>query len=101
MQGLMSRARCNTTCCNADPGPRLLEESWIPDQQCTVSRFALTLHRVRDTALCLVLALSLASIAHAQAPDTVLLNGKIVVYDAPPARALAVRDGRIAGTGGP
>jgi predicted amidohydrolase YtcJ len=39
-------------------------------------------------------------IAQAQAPDTVFLNGKIVVYDAPPAPALAVRDGRIAAIGG-
>src|SRR6185503_17503178 len=41
--------------------------------------------------------------AHAQtpalAPDTILLNGKLVVYDGAPAQALAVRDGRIAAIG--
>ena len=37
--------------------------------------------------------------AHAQAPDTILINGKIVVYDAAPAQALAVRDGKIAAIG--
>jgi predicted amidohydrolase YtcJ len=38
--------------------------------------------------------------AHAQAPDTILLNGKVVVYDAPVAQAVAVRDGKIAAIGG-
>lgn len=33
------------------------------------------------------------------APDTVLVNGKLVVYDRPPAQALAVRDGKIAAIG--
>jgi predicted amidohydrolase YtcJ len=37
--------------------------------------------------------------AHAQAPDTVLTNGKIVLYDAELAQALAVRDGKIAAIG--
>src|SRR6185312_3027507 len=37
--------------------------------------------------------------AHAQSPDSILLNGKVVVYDAAPAQALAVRDGRIAAIG--
>jgi predicted amidohydrolase YtcJ len=41
--------------------------------------------------------------AHAQnqapAPDTILINGKLVVYDGAPAQALAVRDGRIAAIG--
>src|SRR6266850_1480588 len=35
----------------------------------------------------------------ALAPDTVLVNGKLVVYDGAPAQALAVRDGRIAAIG--
>jgi predicted amidohydrolase YtcJ len=35
----------------------------------------------------------------AQAPDTVLVNGKLVVYDGAPAQALAVRDGKIAAIG--
>jgi len=30
----------------------------------------------------------------APAPDTILVNGKLVVYDGAPAQALAVRDGR-------
>jgi predicted amidohydrolase YtcJ len=38
----------------------------------------------------LALGLLSASLAHAQAPDTILLNGKIVRYDAAPAEALAV-----------
>ena len=37
--------------------------------------------------------------ARAGAADTILLNGKIVTYDAAPAEALAVRDGRIAAIG--
>src|SRR6267378_3061843 len=35
----------------------------------------------------------------APAPDTILINGKLVVYDGAPAQALAVRDGRIAAIG--
>src|SRR6266850_924771 len=37
--------------------------------------------------------------AQAPAPDTILINGKLVVYDGAPAQALAVRDGRIAAIG--
>src|SRR6267378_6835213 len=41
--------------------------------------------------------------AHAEfpapAPDTILVNGKLIVYDGAPAQALAVRDGRIAAIG--
>jgi len=37
--------------------------------------------------------------ARAQAPDTILINGKVVRYDAAPADALAVRDGKIAAIG--
>src|SRR6195256_4854951 len=39
-----------------------------------------------------------AGVARAQ-PDTILVNGKLVVYDGAPAQALAVRDGRIAAIG--
>jgi predicted amidohydrolase YtcJ len=51
---------------------------------------------------CLVafFALALTGTARAQAPDTILVNGKLVLYDAAPAQALAVRDGRIAAIGG-
>src|SRR5258705_5606758 len=35
----------------------------------------------------------------APAPDTILVNGKLVVYDGAPAQALAARDGRIAAIG--
>ena len=35
----------------------------------------------------------------APAPDTILINGKLVVYDGAPGQALAVRDGRIAAIG--
>ena len=50
-------------------------------------------------------ALVLASIAfgaaraQAPAPDTILVNGKFVVYDGAPAEALAVRNGKIAAIG--
>src|SRR5258707_1780389 len=48
-------------------------------------------------------ALNGIDFAHAQiqapAPDTILINGKLVVYDGAPAQALAVRDGRIAAIG--
>src|SRR5437870_3485590 len=43
--------------------------------------------------------LALNGAARAQAPDTILVNGKIVLYDASPAQALAVRDGKIAAIG--
>jgi len=46
-----------------------------------------------------LLALLTSADARAQAPDTILINGKIVVYDAAPAEALAVRDGKIASVG--
>src|SRR4030088_1186993 len=36
----------------------------------------------------------------APAPDTILINGRLVVYDGAPAQALAVREGRIAAIGG-
>ena len=35
----------------------------------------------------------------APAPDTILINGKLVVYDGAPQQALAVRDGKIAAIG--
>ena len=48
--------------------------------------------------------LALTGIASAQAqsvtpPDAILINGKVVVYDAPPAQALALRDGKISAIG--
>ncbi len=41
--------------------------------------------------------------AHAQtaAPDIILINGKLAVYEGAPAQALAVRDGKIAAIGDP
>ncbi|MBX9840533.1 MAG: amidohydrolase [Xanthobacteraceae bacterium] len=58
------------------------------------------LHRIRDTALAIVGALSIGlSSSLAQSADTILINGKVVVYDAAPAQALAVRDGKIAAIG--
>jgi predicted amidohydrolase YtcJ len=50
-------------------------------------------------ALYLFLACTGIIPAQAQAPDTILVNGKIVVYDAALAQALAVRDGKIASVG--
>ena len=49
-----------------------------------------------------VLLFALTGIAHAQilaAPDTLLINGKLVIYDGTPAQALAVHDGKIAAIG--
>jgi predicted amidohydrolase YtcJ len=47
-----------------------------------------------------VVAAVWAGVAQAQQPpDTIILNGKLVVYDGPPAEALAVRDGRIVALG--
>ena len=42
---------------------------------------------------------AVCSATHAQSPDTILVNGKVVLYDAEPAQALAVRGGRIAAIG--
>jgi hypothetical protein len=52
--------------------------------------------------LCIALLALCASIclARAQAPDTILLNGKFVRFDAAPAAALAVRGDKIAAIGG-
>ena len=48
----------------------------------------------------LLTILLLAGPVLAQAPDTILLNGKVVIYEsAEPAQALAVREGRIAAIG--
>jgi predicted amidohydrolase YtcJ len=99
MHALVSRARRNTKCCAADPGPRFPSiATGVPDQRRTTPlRFAL--RRARDTFLAIIFSLASVGIALAQSPDTVLLNGKIVVYDAQPAQALAVRDGKIAAIG--
>ena len=62
----------------------------------------------RTCAVTISLAVVLFSLfgfgaAHAQtpaaAPDTILINGQLVVYDGAPAQALAVRDGKIAAIG--
>lgn len=53
----------------------------------------------RAGLVCLVLVALIGS-AHAQVPDTVLINGKVVVFDARAAQALAVRDGWITAVGG-
>ena len=50
---------------------------------------------------CLLAACVCATAARAQTPDTILINGKVVRYDATPAEASAVRDGRIAAIGRP
>jgi len=102
MLRFVSRVQRNTGA--ADPGPRFLPEkaTGVPDQRC-IAALRYALHRVRDTVLGLLAALALSGAALAQfptpAPDTILLNGKIVVYDAEPAQALAVRDGKIAALG--
>jgi predicted amidohydrolase YtcJ len=49
-------------------------------------------------ALC-ALTVFASPIARAQSPDTIFIDGKLVRFDAPPAQALAVRNGRIAAIG--
>jgi predicted amidohydrolase YtcJ len=49
--------------------------------------------------LCLGLIALVSGVAQAQPADTVLLNGKVVTYDAPPAQALAVRGSTIVAIG--
>ncbi|MEO8442350.1 MAG: amidohydrolase [Betaproteobacteria bacterium] len=60
-------------------------------------------HLVFRACVAAVVALTGLDAAHAQIPalaaDTILVNGKLVVYDGAPAQALAVRDGRIAAIG--
>ena len=55
--------------------------------------------RNRAVAWAALVAWLISPEASAQAPDTVLLNGRIVQFGAAPAEALAVRDGRIAAVG--
>jgi predicted amidohydrolase YtcJ len=54
---------------------------------------------LRRVRLAVVALLTAAAPALAQSADTILVNGKIVQYAAPPAQALAVRHGRIAAVG--
>jgi len=56
---------------------------------CVVAVFLVALGGI-DTARAQIEAL---------APDTIFINGKLVVYDGAPAQALAVRDGKIAAIG--
>src|SRR4029079_6696557 len=60
-----------------------------------------TLAMMRSLVGAFVLAILFAAHAHAQAPDTVLLNGKIVTVDARSSvrEALAIRDGYIVALG--
>lgn len=53
------------------------------------------------SSVLVTLSLALTTTAFAQAPDTILVNGKIVTADenGSVAQALAVRDGRIAALG--
>jgi predicted amidohydrolase YtcJ len=55
--------------------------------------------RARWTTALGLLVAAFSGTALAQAPDTILLNGKAVLYDAEPVEALAVRDGRISALG--
>ena len=58
---------------------------------------------MHDAAPVVLFALLGMGAAHARipapAPDTILVNGKLAVYDSAPAQALAVRNGRIAAIG--
>src|SRR4051812_2399006 len=62
--------------------------------RCAVSRTALT--AVFVAALCWT---QTAGALRPKAPDTILVNGKFIVYNVAPAQALAVRDGKIAAIG--
>jgi predicted amidohydrolase YtcJ len=55
--------------------------------------------RMLAAAVALLAVLGFSGAGQAQAPDTILLNGKIVLTDAEPAQALAVRGGRIVAIG--
>ena len=57
------------------------------------------MHALAHAVRFFLLAAFCIGTAHAQTADTILLNGKIVLYDSEPAEALAVRDGRIAAVG--
>jgi predicted amidohydrolase YtcJ len=61
-----------------------------------VRRGALVRAGLSALVLCVV---CVTGAAHAQAPDTILINGKLVVYDGAPAQALAVVDGKITAIG--
>src|SRR5260221_4954928 len=56
---------------------------------------------MHDAAAVVLFALLGIGAAHAQipAPDSILINGKLIVYEGAPAQALAVRDGKIAAIG--
>ena len=56
---------------------------------------------IRSVVGAFVLSLACATLAHAQAPDTVLLNGKILTVDARGStrEALAIRGDRIVALG--
>ena len=66
---------------------------------------AVTIDGIRRTAsaflvACFVAFLALGiGVSHAQAPETIVLNGKVIVYGAAPAEAIAVRNGHIAAIG--
>src|SRR5688572_28962848 len=94
----VSRAQRSAERCVADPGPRLLVAEGRNRGPGSAVQHCV-LHRVRDTCHTLLAVLAFAGTALAQPADTILLNGKIVVYDATPAEALAVRDGKIAALG--
>ena len=71
----------------------------VPDQRRTATLRS-ALRRIRDTAFTIALYAALSVFpASAQSPDTILVNGKIVIDDGAPAQALAVRDGKIAAIG--
>ena len=57
------------------------------------------LHVCCRTALLIALCGIGATHAQAPPPDTILINGRLVVYNGAPAQALAVRDGKIAALG--
>ncbi len=82
MRSSVSRARCNASAAMQTRDPGFCKQagsriSGAPRARCTASG-------IRRSVLLLGL-LACLSPAHAQAPDTILLNGKLVRYDAPPA----------------
>jgi predicted amidohydrolase YtcJ len=62
---------------------------------------ALMMRAVFRTSLAFLVVFVVLDIraSHAEAPETIILNGKVIVYDAAPVEALAIRNGKIAVVG--
>ena len=69
-----------------------------PVRRAPLSRIVLS--ACRHVVLCAwTIAGAVLAQTPAPAPDTILVNGKLVIHDAPPAQALAIRNGKITAIG--